>query len=135
MFLFETVALIFSLFAVGLVHAAAHLVDRRCPRCHLPFERVLARETVHAGRLEVFVTSEPAPGLHVVGDSDGQSKRETGSREIRRMLQRREALASHRCALCHHAWQTAEVGLFRATEADAARSFASNVRVFPGRLN
>ncbi len=134
-FFFETLALVFSLLAITLVHVGVHAAPRRCPRCRLPAGREAARTIVHADAPALYETWEAArPALRLVtpdGRVPPDAGQMTGERPVRRLLQRREALVLHRCGLCGHRWHVGEVEVVRGAEA-VPEPPPGTVRVFPG---
>jgi hypothetical protein len=133
MFYFETIALFFSLLGISLVHVGMHFGPKRCPRCRLPGEAPLAQSVVHADAPEVFETWEPgAPELSLWTETGVVAVRPATERAVRRFVQRRETLTTHRCRVCRHTWETGEVEHVGGAPAGEPPP-PSNLRVFPRR--
>ena len=131
MFYFETIALFFSLLGISLVHVGMHYGPKRCPRCRLPGEAPVGRAVVHADAPEVFESWEPdTPELSLVTAAGVVAVRPATERAVRRFVQRRETLTTHRCRVCHHTWETGEVELVRGAPTGDAPP-PGNLRVFP----
>lgn len=119
MFLFETIALVLSILAVALVHLWDDLSLRRCPRCRLPAGRRLGRRIVRAEAPQLFETWEaPRVVLSLIRPDGSNHPYEAGDRPVRRLLLRRETVSAHRCRLCRHAWERAEVEVVHGGAAD-----------------
>jgi hypothetical protein len=130
-FYFETIALFFSLLGISLVHMSMHIGPKRCPRCRLPGEELVDFAVVHADAPEVFESWEvDTPELSLVTDAGVVAVRPATERAVRRLVQRRETLTTHRCRVCRHTWETGEVELVRGALSGDPQP-PGNLRVFP----